>query len=119
MPGQDFNPSRRAFLGNALKLGTGSLLLGSSLPGGAAEKTDSTVSGSQPLAVLPELPTRVLIQHDDSHFQTADRKGSRFASDHAAVDLVNTPVTGQEVRVTCPDRAVVARGSALGNHFSW
>ena len=101
MPDSASNPGRRAFLGSTLKLGAGSLLLASTLPVSAAEKTISLKKNSHPLAVLPELPTRVLIEHDGNQLKTADRSGSRFSSDRAVVNLVNTSA-GQEVRVTCP-----------------
>ncbi|MEI9863760.1 MAG: hypothetical protein WDN00_04225 [Limisphaerales bacterium] len=99
MPGQNFSSSRRAFLSNTLKLGAGSLLLATSLPASAGDKTGPS-KNSHALATWPELPTRVLIEHDD-HLQTADRQGLRFTSDRAMVNLVNTSA-GQEVRVTCP-----------------
>jgi alpha-galactosidase len=94
------NPGRRAFLGNALKLGAGSLLLGSALPASAQDKTSPAKNSRYPTA-LPELPTRVLIEHENNQLQTTDRQGSRFTSDRAVVNLVATPA-GQEVRVTCP-----------------
>jgi alpha-galactosidase len=47
------------------------------------------------------LPTRVLVQHDGTNFQTTNRQGSRFTSERAVVNLAAT-VAGQEVRVTCP-----------------
>jgi hypothetical protein len=95
------NSSRRTFLGNTLKLGAGSILLGSSLPTSAADKTFSPAKKFGSFAVLPELPTRVLIEHEGNHFQMADRQGSRFTSARAVVNLVNS-LLGQEVRVTCP-----------------
>jgi alpha-galactosidase len=101
MPDSANNPGRRAFLGNTLKLGAGSLLLASSLPVSAAEKTIGLKKNSHSLAVLPELPTRVLIEHDGNQLKTTDRQGSRFTSDRAVVNLVTTSA-GQEVRVTCP-----------------
>lgn len=64
MTDQNSNFSRRDFLGNTLKLGAGSILLGSTLPGHAADKTASSASGSKSLTALPELPARVLIAHE-------------------------------------------------------
>jgi len=99
------NPSahdstRRTFLGQALKLSAGSLLIGSSLPGRA-----SATGGANPLApmpaTLPELPTRVLIEHEGSRLQSADRHGPRFTSAQAAVTLTATSA-GLAVGVTCP-----------------
>ena len=95
------NSSRRAFLGSALKLGAGSLLLSAALPGctttGAAKK--SALSHS--LAQLPELPTRVLVDHEGSRLMAAGRQGARFTTDRAAVNFVST-AEGTSVRVTCP-----------------
>lgn len=101
MAAQNLNSTRRAFLGNALKLGAGSLLLGSSASVNAAEKSISPAKSSRSLMVLPELPTHVLIEHEGKHLQVAERQGSRFSSDRAVVNLVSTSA-GQEVRVTCP-----------------
>jgi alpha-galactosidase len=100
MAAPNLNSSRRAFLGNTLKLGAGSILLGSSLPASAADKTFSPAKKFGSLAVLPELPTRVLIEHEGNHFQMADRQGSRFTSARAVVNLVTTSA-GQEIRVSC------------------
>jgi alpha-galactosidase len=101
MADQYLNLSRRAFLGNTLKLSAGSLMLGAAAPADAADKTISPAKSSRSLMVLPELPTRVLIEHDGNHLQAAERQGSRFSSDRAVVNLVTTSA-GQEVRVTCP-----------------
>ena len=93
--------TRRAFLGSALKLGAGSVLLASTLPGctttGAANKS----APSHPLAQLPELPTRVLVDHEGSRLVAAGRQGAHFTTDRAAVNFVSTP-EGTSVRVTCP-----------------
>ena len=97
MPPSANDPTRRAFLGNALKLGAGSLLIGSSLPGQAAPAS----AGSPLISELPGLPTRVFIDHEGSHLGSANREGARFTSDRAAVNLVATPA-GLDVRVTCP-----------------
>jgi alpha-galactosidase len=101
MPGQDFNSSRRAFLGKTLKLGAGSLLAGSALPASGSDKTTDAGKNFHPLATLPELPARVLIEHENNHLLAAERQGSRFTSDRAVVNLVHTPA-GQEIRVACP-----------------
>ena len=66
--------SRRAFLGNSLKLRAGSLLLGWILPGQAAEKTSRPANNSKSLAALPDLPTRVLMAHEGNQLKTADRQ---------------------------------------------
>ena len=93
--------TRRAFLGSALKLGAGSVLLGSTLPGctttGAAKKS----APPHPLAQLPEMPTRVLVDHEGSRLVAAGRHGARFTTDRVAVNFVST-AEGTSVRVTCP-----------------
>jgi alpha-galactosidase len=95
------NSTRRAFLGNTLKLGAGSLLIGSALPGSAKAAVTGTATRPLSLAVLPDLPARVFIDHDGRGFKPADRQGSRFSSSQATVNLVTTSA-GQEVRVNCP-----------------
>src|ERR1022692_821231 len=77
------------------------IMPGSSPPVNAADKTISPAKNSHSLTVLPELPTRVLIEHDGNHLKTAGRQGSRFTSDRTVVKFDNTPA-GQDVRVTCP-----------------
>ena len=101
MSNQNSNFSRRDFLGSALVLGAGSLLAGSSLPVNAAEKTTGPARNSHALAVLPELPMRVLVAQDRDQFKTADRENSRFTSGQVAVNLVST-AAGQDLRVRCP-----------------
>ncbi len=98
---QPSNPARRAFLGNALKLGAGSLLMGSAFRSGAAAGAATSAENSLPLAPMLELPARVFIAHDDKDLATASRQGSRFTSDRAVVDIVGT-AGGHDVRVTCP-----------------
>jgi alpha-galactosidase len=93
--------TRRAFLGNALTLGAGSLLAGAPLTAQAVDKGSRIGSKAVPPIALPALPARVLIQHDGNEFQSTDRTGSRFTTDRAAVHLTDTPA-GQEVRVACP-----------------
>ena len=101
MPEQNFNSSRRTFLGNALALGAGSVLLGSASPVNAADKPGSPAKSSEPLTELPELPTRVLIEQNRNQLKPADQQGSRFTSGDVAVNLIRT-AAGQEVRVSCP-----------------
>lgn len=101
MTDKNLNSSRRAFLGNALALGAGSLLLGSAAPVRAADQPARATKDSQPLAELPELPTRILVDHDGRGLKATDRQGARFTSDSAVVNLV-TSAAGQEVRVSCP-----------------
>ncbi len=99
------NSSRRDFLGNALKLGVGSVLIGASsresVAAEAASGSPGSVKNVSALAELPELPTRAFVERDGSRLVPMDRQGSRFTSDRVAVNLVTTPV-GQEVRVACP-----------------
>ncbi len=101
MPDPASNPTRRAFLGNALKLGTGSLLVGASLGSSAAVEAAGTTGSSPVITTLPDLPTRVFIDHDGARLGPTDRQGSRFTSDRAAVNLVAASA-GWDVRVTCP-----------------
>lgn len=66
--------TRRNFLGNALKLGTGSLLASSAVPSSLAALAGSA---APPLiTALPELPTRVLVDHDGSRLVSTERKGT-------------------------------------------
>ena len=95
-----FNSSRRTFLGSALKLGAGSLLLAASSPIHAADKTPKPASNADPLTRLPELPARVFVEKAVNQLKQADRQGSRFTSGQVAVNLVST-TAGQEIRVTC------------------
>jgi alpha-galactosidase len=98
---QNLDGSRRTFLGNALKLGAGSLLLGAATPVRAADKSTRPTGHTLPLAVLPDLPTRVLVAQEGIPLQTSDRQGARFTAGPVVVELVSAPA-GQEVRVTCP-----------------
>jgi alpha-galactosidase len=100
------DPARRAFLGQALTLGAGSLLLGSALRG----QTSATSPAATPVAVttrmpmiaaLPELPAHVFIEHDGAHLESTERRGSRFVSAQAAVTLASA-ADGVAVRVACP-----------------
>jgi len=101
MPEALNNPGRRAFLGNALKLGAGSLVLAATLRGAAADPTRPKPHFSTFPAGLPELPTRVLVAQRGNDLQPATRSGARFMTDQVAVELVTT-TAGQEVRVACP-----------------
>jgi alpha-galactosidase len=103
MPDQNSHFSRRAFLGNTLKLGAGSLLLGAAIPENAAAKeTVSKLKSDFPSpANLIEPPARVFVQHTDERLRPADRQGSRFTSDQAEVNFVQD-ANGLAVRVTCP-----------------
>lgn len=90
--------TRRTFLGQALTLGAGSLLAGPALAATAA----NTSGGPSPMpTALPDLPARVLIDHDGTGFVTCTRQKARFTSAHASVDLASGPA-GQAVKVTCP-----------------
>jgi alpha-galactosidase len=104
MPDPAIHSSRRAFLGNALKLGTGAILIGPALRESAAAeitRKNSSMSGSVAAAAkLPDLPTRVFEQ-DGSRLIAMDRQGSRFTSDRVVVNLTTTSA-GQDVGVSCP-----------------
>ncbi len=96
------NFSRRDFLGKSLKLGAGSLLLAEA-PAHASEASAFAGETSQPLAHLPELPTRVLVAAVGNELKPAERQGSRFTCGQMEVKLDRT-AAGQEVRVSCPTR---------------
>lgn len=91
--------TRRNFLGKALTLGTGSLLANSAVPNSLAALAGTAAPTM--ITALPELPTRVLVDHDGSRLVSTDRKGTRFTSAGAAVNLTITPA-GLTVGVTCP-----------------
>lgn len=101
MPPSTPDSTRRTFLGHALTLGASSLLLGAPLPARASMAAGKTAAPSPLPTTLPELPTRVLIDHDGSRLQSTDRQGSRYTSAQAAVTLVST-AAGLAVGVTCP-----------------
>ena len=105
MPNHAQDSNRRAFLGDALKLGAGSLLIGSALNSGlkAAETPKFAIGGASASMIdrLPDLPARVGIDHDGSGLVSTQRLGSRYTSAEGAVELVDTPA-GLAVRVTCP-----------------
>ena len=100
VPNSARNPGRRAFLGNALKLGAGSVLLGTSLPGGAAAGGARVGDNFNSLTSLLELPSRVFIADDGAALANAVRQGSRFATVQTAVTIAAT-ATGQDIRVAC------------------
>ena len=100
-PASATNSSRRAFLGNALKLGAGSMLIGSSLKAGAPAATVKPNPDLPLITTLPGLPTRVLVDQDGTRLQPADRLGSRFTSGQTMVNLVAS-ATELAVKVSCP-----------------
>ncbi len=89
--------TRRRFLGQALALGAGSLLAG---PGRAATAANPGGGPASMPAALPDLPTRVLIDHDGSGFVTGTRQKDRYTSARASVTLVGGSA-GQAVKVSC------------------
>ena len=100
MSQSDNDSSRRTFLGNALTLGAGSLLLASSLRGETPAAPRRIVYPDM-IAALPELPTRVLIEQDGTHLVSTVRDGARFTSSQVAVTFAST-AAGVDVRVMCP-----------------
>lgn len=90
--------SRRRFLQQAAQLGGASLLAGPALAAHAA--TGDRARGSVPSA-LPDLPTRVLVDHDGTGLAACTRTGSRFTSPQAVVELAGGRA-GQQVKVSCP-----------------
>jgi alpha-galactosidase len=106
MPDLPKNPARRAFLGDAVMLGAGTLLLGPALTAGletgsAGKPPASGGPGAAMPTKLPALPTRVLIDHDGSGLVSTQRKGARFTSAHGSVELAGDS-SGLGVRVGCP-----------------
>ena len=103
MPDPNSHFSRRDFIGNTLKLGAGSLLLGAAVPENAgAKETGSKLKTDFPApANVSEPPARVFVQHTDERLRPAARQGSRFTSDQAEVNFV-LDASGLAVRVACP-----------------
>jgi alpha-galactosidase len=98
--------NRREFLGGALKLGAGSLLLGSALRAEtkAADPAQPVAAGGRgaPMPTqLADVPTRVLVDHDGSGLAAAKKEGAYFTTASGAVELART-VAGLAVKVTCP-----------------
>lgn len=93
MPDPAIDPTRRAFLGNALKLGTGSLLVGASLRGAAPAEATGPARNSAVITTLLDLPTRVFIDHDGTRLGPTDRQGSRFTSDRAAAAAIRPAIS--------------------------
>ena len=98
MPTPPAPSSRRAFLGQTLKLGAGSLLAGAAISGRAAAER-ATPSPLPP--ALPDQPTRVLVDHDGTGLVAARGQGGRFTSAQAEVTITSEP-DGLAVRVSCP-----------------
>jgi alpha-galactosidase len=101
MPRSSDKSTRRAFLGNSIKLGAGSLLVGATLRGRASAATPAVPAGSSMITELPGFPSRVFIDRDGTGPVAADRQGSRFSSGCTAVKLEEAS-TGLRVVVTCP-----------------
>ena len=106
MPDLPDSADRRAFLGGALKLGAGSLLLGAALGAGAKAEaaTKPSAPGGRGPAMpeqLPDVPTRVLVDHAGSGLVAMQHEGAHFTSGEGAVDLVRS-ADGLAVRVSCP-----------------
>ncbi len=121
------NPTRRSFLGNALKAGAGSLLIASSLKGAEVAENANHAMITSVIAELPGLPVRILVDHDGKGLVTADRQGSRYTTSQAELTLVSS-TEGMQVRVSCPkgtlSRAVLRWETAfpsdalfLGDHW--
>jgi hypothetical protein len=53
------------------------------------------------IASLPDLPTRVLVDHDGTGRVSNQRQGARFTTSEGVVDFVGSSV-GLAVRVACP-----------------
>ena len=101
MTNAGFHTTRRAFLGQAVKLGAGSTLIGSCSKSLGAEGTTGTPTTGVMSPALPELPVRVFVAHEGEELTATDRQGSRFTSRKAVVALVQGDA-GLEARVGCP-----------------
>ncbi|HVU18739.1 MAG TPA: hypothetical protein VHD32_17680 [Candidatus Didemnitutus sp.] len=88
------NPGRREFLGHALKLGAGSMLLARATPARAAAAS----GGAAPSMSDP--PARVYIDADGSGLKAAHGRGDRFSAGAIRVDLGPAP-HGFTVSVAC------------------
>ncbi len=120
------HPTRRAFLGDTLKVGAASVLA-SSLPIQPAVAGAAGAGGRSVPAELPASPARVFFEHEGPRLVAASRQGARFTSDRAAVTLART-AAGTAVAVSCPSgpiSRVVLRWEAtfpadtlfLGDHW--
>lgn len=100
------DPTRRAFLVDALALGASSLMLGAGAhaaqpAGGPARVPSPGARNTTKVIELPEFPHRVLIDVDGAGLKSADRNGARFTTANVVVDLGRTPA-GQAIRVSSP-----------------
>jgi alpha-galactosidase len=98
--------SRRGFLGDAIKLGVGSLLLNPSLKAVASPeqpRQPSTGGGSSSAISdrIRDLPDSVFIDHDGAGPVAAARSGSVFTGARGRVTFAPTDA-GQSIRVSCP-----------------
>jgi len=99
------NLNRRAFIGDALKLGAGSLVAGAAITSVRAESPKASALGSissKPAVPgrLPGMPTRVLIDHDGSgRLIPTQQQGSRFTSGEGVMEMVES-ADGLAVRAT-------------------
>ncbi len=118
MPDSQPLQDRRAFLRDAALLGAGSLALPASLRAAAGSRGTVGAGVGEPVAGrpdlegprrlslpqrLPELPTRVYVQHEAPELVRASGAGKRFTT-----ALATVTVEGGRVRVACP-RAPLSR----------
>ncbi|HEX9106882.1 MAG TPA: hypothetical protein VF832_06635 [Longimicrobiales bacterium] len=105
MPDSEPLKNRRDFLRDAALLAAGSVALPASLTDGpAADAPRQEAPIQRPdvlIAQLPELPTRVFVQHEAPELIAATAQGRRFSTAKAEVTLV-----GSTVRVACPREAL-------------
>ena len=107
-PLDDQASNRRTFLGDALTLAAGTLALAPGSVSGAAARrvsgaaSESTANAPRGMtARLPELPSRVYVDHDGGGLAEAQRHGRRFTSAHGVVELA-PGVSGTSVKVSAP-----------------
>jgi alpha-galactosidase len=90
-------PHRRRFLQSGVTIGAGTLFFESVSRALAAETKSATTSLPRR---LPDIPTRVFVDHEGNRLETTSRHGSRFTSSAAEVELKPTS-DGTQVCVTC------------------
>ncbi len=97
--------TRREFLGNAVKLGIGSLLLDPSTQAMASIAQTEPAGRGSPLAGtvarLREAPGKVFIDREGTGMAQAGRTGSAYSTAGCEVALTGEPF-GHSVRVHCP-----------------
>jgi alpha-galactosidase len=93
--------TRRAFLGQALQLGAGSLLAAAALEGCATPKSRPSRKNSPLISQLPAAPARVFVEDKHKRLNRAAGTGQRFTAAQVEIKL-NPMAGGTAVSVICP-----------------